>query len=463
MNVSRATACALLCLVCVEPSVAKLLRVPAHHPAIQTAINAAAAGDTVLVSDGVYFEHLNFNGKAITVASEVLLTNDTSHIAATIVDGSQPGSGDTGSVVIFCNGETSSSQLCGFTLRGGDGTPVNSWQWGDFGGGGGILVTHGSPTVTQCHIHGNSDDVLVIESDGYAALQLDGCTIDGTITAMEGGTVATEDCVIAWVNCLADGNATVHSCHITGGVDLEQAYGSFFTSVLDGQLYCYRSSAGVDSSTVARTTVFMDGAISLTNCFITGSVDAEGENGGAWLEGSTVLGGISWMVKGVGTLEIKRCAVLGQMAYATYSYYAQCNVYESLPAQGSHASVIDTANVYREAITFCNRANNDYHVSENSKCAPANNPCGTLIGVFSVGCSCCSGTRGNVDTFAGVDLSDLSLLIAYLTVSPAPHLPCNSAANIDGAGIVDLSDLTALTGFLTGAGGSLSRCPSGIS
>lgn len=45
------------------------IHVPADQPTIQAAINAAANGDTVLVSDGTYKENINFKGKAITVAS----------------------------------------------------------------------------------------------------------------------------------------------------------------------------------------------------------------------------------------------------------------------------------------------------------------------------------------------------------------------------------------------------------
>ncbi|MFZ9880333.1 MAG: hypothetical protein ACO3QC_02895, partial [Phycisphaerales bacterium] len=43
------------------------LLVPSQYATIQSAINAASAGDTVLVSPGVYSELIRFNGKAITV------------------------------------------------------------------------------------------------------------------------------------------------------------------------------------------------------------------------------------------------------------------------------------------------------------------------------------------------------------------------------------------------------------
>ena len=48
---------------------ANQLLIPANYSTIQAGIDAASAGDTVLVSPGNYYENLDFKGKAITVAS----------------------------------------------------------------------------------------------------------------------------------------------------------------------------------------------------------------------------------------------------------------------------------------------------------------------------------------------------------------------------------------------------------
>jgi hypothetical protein len=60
--------------------------------------------------------------------------------------------------------------------------------------------------------------------------------------------------------------------------------------------------------------------------------------------------------------------------------------------------------------------------------------------------SCCIGTTGNVNKSAGEnpDLSDLSLLIAYLTQIPRPQLLCFEEADINSSGGIDLSDLSLL-------------------
>ncbi|MEO8673049.1 MAG: choice-of-anchor Q domain-containing protein [Tahibacter sp.] len=57
-------------------------RVPANYPTIQGAIAASVHGDTVLVSPGTYYEHLNMADKRITLRS-------TDGPAVTIVDASQ--------------------------------------------------------------------------------------------------------------------------------------------------------------------------------------------------------------------------------------------------------------------------------------------------------------------------------------------------------------------------------------
>jgi hypothetical protein len=101
---------------------ANLIHVPADYPTIQQAIDAAEDGDTVLVAEDTYYENINFNGKAILVASEFLMDGDTNHISSTVINGRQPVDPDFGSVVTFRSGEDTTSVLCGFTITGGSGT-----------------------------------------------------------------------------------------------------------------------------------------------------------------------------------------------------------------------------------------------------------------------------------------------------------------------------------------------------
>lgn len=117
-----------------QPAAASvIIHVPADQPTIQAAIDAAANGDTVMVSDGTYNENINFKGKAITVTS-------VNGPATTTIDG-----GGITSVVTFNTSEGAGSVLNGFTITHGN----TSFE------GGGILVSS-SPTITNNVITANT-------------------------------------------------------------------------------------------------------------------------------------------------------------------------------------------------------------------------------------------------------------------------------------------------------------------
>ncbi len=106
------------------------------YTTIQSGINAANTGDTVLVAPGTYYENIDFLGKAITITS-------SAGPATTIIDGRR----GQNPAVVFRNGETSSSVLNGFTIQNGgfSGHPQPSTNYGIAG----ILIENANPVISN--------------------------------------------------------------------------------------------------------------------------------------------------------------------------------------------------------------------------------------------------------------------------------------------------------------------------
>ena len=88
-------------------SLAATIHVPEDYSSIQTAINHAGSGDTVLVGPGTYYESLDYGGREIVVRSthgplQTTITNTPSQ-----------------TLVRFHEGETAGAVLEGFRLEGG--------------------------------------------------------------------------------------------------------------------------------------------------------------------------------------------------------------------------------------------------------------------------------------------------------------------------------------------------------
>ena len=115
---------AVLCLAQPSFAPAATINVPADHPTIQAAINAAFSDlDEIVVAPGTYNECLNLLGKAITLQS-------SGGPAVTTIDGT----GLNCSVITCESGETSATIINGFTVTNGTGNP-NPVTLTTFGGG----------------------------------------------------------------------------------------------------------------------------------------------------------------------------------------------------------------------------------------------------------------------------------------------------------------------------------------
>ena len=191
------------------------IHVPADHPTLQDAIDAAAPGDVVIVADGRYRgernRNIDFRGKAITVRSEKGPAN-------CIVDCEGAGRG-----FIFRRGERHDSALVGITVTNGF-TPAT---WPELAIGGGILCESTSPTITGniiarnrgsgiCCIGSASPDIrgnMIVENIadwGGCGIYCDAASaatiVNNTIAANPGGGVRAWGSACTVANCIIWGN-----------------------------------------------------------------------------------------------------------------------------------------------------------------------------------------------------------------------------------------------------------------
>lgn len=111
-----------------------------QYTTIQSAINASASGDTVLVYPGRYLENIVIQTNNLTLISQEYFNNNPADINSTVIDGRQ---------LSFCIRIYSNIQgivVRGFSITNGKST----------GGGGGVsLSTNSSSSIVNCNIYGN--------------------------------------------------------------------------------------------------------------------------------------------------------------------------------------------------------------------------------------------------------------------------------------------------------------------
>jgi hypothetical protein len=210
-----AVACSLA-----APSHAADLLVPSQFPTIQSAIDAAEPGDTVLVARGIYVERINLSGKAITLKSA------EGSAVTTITPGTA-----AGAVVTCQTNETAACVIDGFTITGATNGPgiqlvtasptirncVVSQNLNSSTGGAGVAFTgtSGNPTFTDCYFIGN----VAIGRDGGA---ISSAPTAGTLTCLRctfrsnevresfgGGAVYATGATTVFTECVFENNSIV--------------------------------------------------------------------------------------------------------------------------------------------------------------------------------------------------------------------------------------------------------------
>jgi hypothetical protein len=242
--------------------VGHILYVPSGYSTIQSAIDAAINGETVLVADGVYTgpgnRDIDFLGKAITVKSENGPKNCIIHCQS---DANNPHRG-----LYFHGGETSNSVLDGFTITHGY---VFDCGGPDYGGAG-IFCSDSSPTIINCIITINHTELIPgclgfcygggIKIWGSSSPTFTNCIISNNSTGMcgnGGGISISGSSNSKFTNCIIKNNSVAEAG--TGGGVFDNAGATFLNCIISGN-----SANGVMSSCGG---IACSGGV-ITNCII---------------------------------------------------------------------------------------------------------------------------------------------------------------------------------------------------
>jgi len=331
------------------------IHVPDDQPSIQAGVDAASAGDTVLVTCDTYYEW------GIVMKSGVTLTSETGEAGCVTIDAQEIGR------VLSCSGVGEGAVVRGFTLTGG----------AAFAGGG-----------VSCH-------------DG-STLRFENVVVQGNRGVWGGGMWcgggATPDLVeVAFVGNQADdggGIALVEASPDWDGV----LFSGNSASMRGGGLFCLETGAGSvlefctfsGNSAANGGGLYLDGDSSpdVVNCTFVGNSATE-HGGGVYCEYPSfalfLLSLIAFSVEGEGLYSVGLPVVY------------TCDVFGN--AGGEYGGTIGDQTGMNANISddpwFCDASEGDFTIHDVSPCAPANNVSGLLIGAHGVECYAASVDEGS--------------------------------------------------------------------
>jgi hypothetical protein len=361
-----------------EFDLSNYIHVPSKtNPTIQAAIDAAQAGDTIIVLPGTYKENLDMKGRDIVLSSLYMLSGDDSYIATTIVDGK-----GSSSVIKFNNGETAACVLSGFTLTNGTGIQHQYYLNHYCGGaiycwraspslshliitenkaarGSGIYCFVSSPILEQVTFTKNTGSGCVIHNEGRCNIELSNVIIREN---KDSGIGFNE------VSCKPKiSNLTIQN---NSGFGIYVYYFTYKTPDLTNIVI-------TDNSGLALN-IF--GSIGITNATIANNgAGIKAFHGSVRLTNSIVWNNTSY--------EIQLSQMMSGGTAIDISYSAIDGGHSSVEPSDSYNIFInyDTTNIESDPL-FCDPLNGNYHLAENSPCVGTASDGGNM-GALGVGCN----------------------------------------------------------------------------
>ena len=241
-------------------------------PTIQDAVDVSAAGDGIIVTNGLY----TTGGRAVagTMTNRVAVDRAVSLRSVngpqfTIIQGYQVPGSATGAGAIRCVYLTNGASLSGFTLTNG---ATGGWEWDpplfDSSSGGGAWCDVNT-VLSNCTILSNS---AAFFGGGVQGGTLNNCIVAGNTSNYGGGA-----CNGTLNNCVIRNNMAVDG----GGV-----YACQGSSSLNNCLIVSNNSSSFGGGVSGFSTI--GGTISLSNCTIVGNF-ADEDGGGVWLTNGTLV------------------------------------------------------------------------------------------------------------------------------------------------------------------------------
>jgi hypothetical protein len=439
-----------VCLPAVVASGATLLVLPdgsGPYTDIQTAVAAAADGDTVLLGDGVFTGDGNTGlvlaGRSLTFRS---VAGDATRCT---IDVQGPGARR---FVTCTGGDGDEVVLEDLTIQNGD--PDSD--------GGCVRATNLSLVIRRCRMHAN-------RGIGWGS--------GGGAVAQNGGDLRLEDCVL-WDNRaigtpIGGGTAGGAVYAVDAHVSLQRCrflenyvVGRIYEGAKGGAVSCHRCTLLAEDCAFVDNRVGQSGmgsfggavAIDEGQAEIRRSVFAGNEAGHGWggafslegygVEGSALLanctfvGNVSGPQHGtveasLGEIALEACVITDAIerqspsgvllpgdaaaGYSTTITATDCDIWGngenwagSLEGQGGHDGNF-SANP-----CFCDTTAGDFHLCADSWCAPDNNVAhpGVLVGALPVGCEACDCDEGPVAVS-----EDVPDALQRLDVAPNPFNP----------------------------------------